>query len=348
VRDLSEVEGTAGGSGSESGSSSAPASSAPSGDASEDGGYAYASDVSAHRLVGADVCEIAGLVGGDSIDFEAAEAVYRDGRNSVNSDGTMRTLAGFAVAADRKHGLNAYYDTPTPLDEWVSGALAGTGRFAGQDEAARAEAVEKGVQNQILVAWMIHELESAMAKAADGNFDPASGAVHNWDEAWAYYHGANPQCAPYSTADKRAGNFGTTGSGETALANEAILEAMNTGRDALIGGDTDSARESADEVIRNLFITYSQASVRYASLVVEDLGESDTASASKHRAEGLAFFRVIEAIAASAGADVDSINAVYDPAAELGETGDGDTVRAALQPAWDTLGITADDIGYLD
>ena len=46
--------------------------------------------------------------------------------------------------------------------------------------------------NQVMIAWVIHELNAAMDKAADGNFDVASGAVHNWDEAWAFYHGSAP------------------------------------------------------------------------------------------------------------------------------------------------------------
>jgi hypothetical protein len=222
------------------------------------------------------------------------------------------------------------------------------GRFAAAGDGVRAQSIEKGIQNQVMVAWTIHELESALAKAADGNFDTADGAPHNWDEAWAFYHGSSPACAPYTTADKRAGDFGTTGSGTTAAANEAILEAMNTGRDALVEGDADAARAAADEVVRNLVITYSQASIRYASLVPSDVANNDLDAATEHRAEGLAFFRVIEAIVAEAGADVGTINAVYDLNGDLGDGGNGDDVRAALQPAWDSLGIAVADIGVLD
>ena len=65
-----------------------------------------------------------------------------------------------------------------------------------------------------MVAWALHEVVAAINKAADGNFDPASGAPHNWDEGWAFYHGADPGCGPFATADKRGGNFGTGTCGE--------------------------------------------------------------------------------------------------------------------------------------
>jgi hypothetical protein len=212
----------------------------------------------------------------------------------------------------------------------------------------RAQGVEKGMQNQVMIAWVVHELETALAEAADGDFDPAEGAVHNWDEAWAFYHGAEPGCAPYATANSRAGNFGTTGAdGETARANEAILAAMIEGRDALLAEDAAGAEAAAAEVVRNVVITYSQAVIRYASLVEDDLAADDTALARVHQAEGLAFWRVIEAIVTPLGADAEAIDAIYDLAEEPGANGFGDDVRAALEPAWEALGISGDDIGEL-
>lgn len=353
VRELgAETDGESGESASASASGSASAS-APASDtdaATEsttgDGGYEYASNVDAHRLVVADICGIGDLL--DAGDFEAVEAIYRDGVNSVNSDGTVRSIGGFAARDDRSHGLDAYYGSPAPLDEFVTAALTGTGIFDGQSDAVRAQGVEKGMQNQTMVAWVVHELNSAMAKADEGNFDVAEGAVHNWDEGWAFFHGAEVGCSPYATGDKRAANFGTVGAdGETALANEAILAAMIAGRDALLAEDGAGAKAAADEVVKNVAITYSQAAVRYASLIEVDVAEDDADSAEIHQAEGLAFWRVIEAYVAPVGADVDAINAIFDLANEPGANGFGDEVRTALQPAWDALGITADDIGEL-
>lgn len=266
----------------------------------------------------------------------------------MNSDGSVRTIGGFAARDDRNHGLDEYYGTPTPLDDFVSAAINGDGMFAGVSDGVRSQAIEKGIQNQIMVAWVEHELNSALDKAGDGDFDPASGAVHNWDEAWAFYHGSEPGCAPYATADSRAGNFATQGSdGETALANEQILNAMGDGRDALLNEDEARAASAGEEIRRAIFVTYSQAVIRYATLAPQDVDSGDDAAAAAHQAEGLAFWRVIEAWAADAGADVAAINTIFDLDNEPGANGGGDEVRSALAPAWEALGISADDIGEL-
>lgn len=294
------------------------------------------------------MCEIKDLLDQEPIDYTAIETIYSDGVNSVNSDGSVRSLAGFATAEGRLHGLDTYYGTPTPLDDFVSAAIAGEGTFAAGSDGVRSQAIEKGTQNQIMVAWVDHELNAALDKAAAGEFDPNEGAVHNWDEAWAFYHGAEPGCAPYATADSRAGNFGTTGSdGETARANEEILQAMVAGRDALLDSEAPGAEAAADLVRRAIFATYSQAVIRYATLIPQDVEAGDIDSAEAHQAEGLAFWRVIEAWAADSGADVGTVNQIFDLDSEPGVNGGGDEVRAALAPAWDSLGISAEDIGEL-
>ncbi len=338
------------GSGSASGSASAPASGSGTADdaaaSSGDGGYDYASNVDSHRLVVADLCPIGDLL--DAADFAAVEAIYRDGVNSVTGDGTLRTIGGFASRDDRSHGLDAYYGTPTPLDDFVTAALEGSGIFDGQADGVRSQGAEKGIRNQVMVAWVIHELNAALAKAAEGNFDVAEGAVHNWDEGWAFYHGSEPGCAPWATGNSRAGNFGTTGAdGETALANELILQAMIDGRDALIDEDAAGAEAAAADAVKGLSIIYSQAAIRYASLIEGDLAEGADETAKEHQAEGLAFWRVMEATLVGAGADGDAINAIFDLANEPGANGFGDEVRTALAPALASLGISEDDIGVL-
>ena len=294
----------------------------------------------------ADICGIGELL--DAGDFAAVEDIYRNGENSVKSDGSIRSIGGFAARDDRLHGLDAYYGTPAPLDEFITAALRGTGMFEGQRDAVRGQGAEKGIQNQAMVAWVVHEFNAALAKAHDGDFDVAGGAVHNWDEGWAFFHGAEPGCSPYATGNKRAANFGTTGAdGETAQANEIILAAMIAGRDALVGSDAAGAEAAAAEAVRGLAITYSQAAIRYASLIEGDLADGNDAKAKEHQAEGLAFWRVVEAYMVPVGADAAAMDAIFSLDNPPGANGFGDEVRAALQPAWDALGIAASDIGSL-
>jgi hypothetical protein len=354
VRDLGAEE-TAADSGSASGSASAsaPASgSAPASDSASsigsDGGYHYATDVSSHRLITVDVCEIAALLDADEIDYDAVESIYREGRNSVDSDGSVRTLAGFATATDRLHGLSDYYDSETPLDDFITAAIEGSGLFEGASDGVRSQGIEKGIHNQLMVAWVVHELNTAVDKADDGDLDPIEGAVHNWDEAWAFYHGAEPGCAPYGTAESRAGNFGTMNDdGSMSQANEQILAAMIEGRDGLLAENAKAGIDAGDSIRRAIWITYSQAAIRYASLIEEDLAADDAGAAATHQAEGLAFWRVIEADAAALGADAEAVNSIFDLGNEPGANGFGDEVRAALAPFWADAGITDDDIGEL-
>ena len=239
-----------------------------------DVGYSYASNVDTHRLVVIDVCDVKDLLDVAPIDFDAINVIYTDGKNSVKDDG-VRTIAGFATGEDKKHGLSDFYGTPAPLDEFVSSAIAGTGVFEGASDDVRSQGVEKGMQNQIMIAWVMHELNSAIAKAQDGNFDVAKGAVHNWDEGWAFYAGAEPGCGPYGTADKRGENFGTLTDGGTSVSNEAILAAMISGRDALLASNVAGAEAAAADVVKNVAITYSQAVIRYATKIIDDMAAGD-------------------------------------------------------------------------
>ena len=312
-----------------------------------DVGYAYASNVDTHRLVVIDVCDVKDLLDVDPIDFDAINVIYTDGKNSVKDDG-VRTIAGFATGEDKKHGLSDFYGTPAPLDEFVSSAIAGTGVFEGASDDVRSQGVEKGMQNQIMIAWVVHELNSAIAKGQDGNFDVAKGAVHNWDEGWAFYAGAEPGCGPYGTADKRGENFGTLTDGGTSVCERSDPRGHDFWSRCLACFELWQApRRPPLNVVKNVAITYSQAVIRYATKIIDDMAADDPDAAAKHAAEGLAFWRVIEAYVVPAGADGKTINAIFALDGDYGSDGGADEVRNALQPALDALGITDADIGTL-
>ena len=122
---------------------------------------------------------------------------------------------------------------------------------------------------------------------------------------------------------------------------------MIDGRDALLAEDVAGAEAAAEEAVRGLAITYSQASLRYAQLVENDLAENDVETARIHQAEGLAFSRVLAPQLADAGADMDTILGTFALSNEPAE-GWYVIIEEALAPAWDSLGIDRDtDIGQL-
>jgi len=261
-----------------------------------DGGYTYASNVDNHRMLMGDVCDIKDLSG--AYDWNGVKDIYEDGKHAEKSDGSYRTLMGFADASGKNHAYDAYYGADGSWNDFVSAAIDGTGPFEGESDTVRDQAVEKGIQNGVMTAYAIHELNAAIIKAEAGNWG-ADDAQHAWDEGWAFYHGPDDSnhdydgCGPYATAAKRGGNFGT---GDAT--NIATLAAMNAGLTALQNEDMQGVVDARDEVLKNIVIVYSQASVRYASKMTDDLAAGDTSDYDKHQAEGHAFYRVIEAYVA--------------------------------------------------
>ena len=261
-----------------------------------DGGYDYASNVDNHRMLMGDVCDIKDLSG--AYDWDGVMDIYENGEHAEKSDGSYRTLMGFADASGKNHAYDDYYGADGSWNDFVSAAIEGTGPFAGESDTVRDQATEKGIQNGVMTAYAIHELNAAIIKAEVGNWGPDD-AQHAWDEGWAFYHGPDDAdadydgCGPFATAAKRGGNFGT---GDAT--NIATLAAMNDGLTALKNEDMQGVIDARDEVLKNVVIVYSQASVRYASKMTDDLAAGDTADYDKHQAEGHAFYRVIEAYVA--------------------------------------------------
>lgn len=266
-----------------------------------DGGYEYASNVDNHRMLMGDVCDIKDLSG--AYDWTGVMDIYENGEHAEKSDGSYRTLMGFADASGKNHAYDAYYDADGSWNDFVSAAITATGPFAGESDTVRDQAVEKGIQNGVMTAYAIHELNAAIIKAEAGNWGPDD-AQHAWDEGWAFYHGPDDSnadydgCGPYATADKRAGNFGTANADGTSATNVATLAAMNSGLYAMQNEDMQGLVDARDEILKNIIIVYSQASVRYASKMTDDLAAGDSADYDKHQAEGHAFYRVIEAYVA--------------------------------------------------
>jgi hypothetical protein len=337
----------------------------------EDGGYTYASNVDNHRSLMKDLCDMKTAASSDGdYDFDTAKDIYMNGKNAEKSDGSFRTLAGFASADGKNHGYDAYYDATGSVGAHIMAAMDGTGDFAGVTDTVRYQGIAKLTVNMGMVAYTIHELNSAVAKADAGNVDNDSGAPHNWDEGWAFFHGPDEDygCSPAKVMEKRAADFGTQTDG-VSNALTASQTAMVDGLAALQAGDSAGYTAAVNTVVKNVVITYSQAVLKYTSKM--DSNESG----EKYQVEGYAFWKAIEAYSAaytnacvhtdesvryvgdSDASACDATNETFDghygadkineilnlqDATQLGTSYD---VTAHLEHVWAHYGITSDDIG---
>ena len=332
-----------------------------------DGGYTYASNVDNHRSLMKDLCDI--KTAASAYDWTTAKDIYTNGKNAQKSDDSFRTLAGFAAAEGKNHNYDTYYNQTGSIGAHIMAALDGTGDFEGTSDTVRYQGVAKLTANMGMVGYTIHELNAAIAKADAGNVDNDSGAPHNWDEGWAFFHGPDEDnsCGPVATLNKRGADFGTETDG---VSNTfiAIEDAMVAGLTALQAEDSAGYTDAANAVVKNVVIAYSQAILKYTSKM------DNNDSGEKYQAEGYAFWKTIEAYAAdytNACIDING-NVTYvgnsdETACSEGDTFDGhygadkineilnlqDTsqlgtshdVTDHLEHVWAHYGITSEDIG---
>ena len=259
-----------------------------------DAGYTYASDVENHRALMKDLCDIKAAASSDGgYDFATAKDIYTNGKNAEKSDGSFRTLAGFAAADGKKHAYDDYYNMSGAVGKHIMDAMEGTGDFTNTSDTVRYQGIAKLTANMGMVAYTIHELNSAVAKADAGNVDNDSGAPHNWDEGWAFFHGPEEDwsCSPAYTMKKRAADYGTETDG-VSNALTATTNAMVDGLAALQAEDSAGYTAATNTVVKNVIITYSQATLKYASKM------DNADSGEKYQVEGYAFWKTIEAYAA--------------------------------------------------
>ena len=256
-----------------------------------DGGYTYASNVDNHRSLMKDLCDI--KTAASSYDWATAKDIYQNGKNAEKSDGSFRTLAGFAAAEGKNHNYDTFYGEAGSINTHIMAAIDGTGDFAGTSDTVRYQGVAKLTANMGMIAYTIHELNSAVGKADAGNVDDDTGAPHNWDEGWAFFHGPDEDlgCAPANTFKKRSADFGTETNGVSNTLN-AVETAMVDGLAALQAEDQAGYTAAANTVVKNVIITYTQATMKYTYKM------DDADNGPKYQAEGYAFWKVIEAYVA--------------------------------------------------
>ena len=256
-----------------------------------DGGYTYASNVDNHRSLMKDLCDI--KTAASSYDWATAKDIYQNGKNAEKSDGSFRTLAGFAAAEGKNHNYDTFYGEAGSINTHIMAAIDGTGDFAGTSDTVRYQGVAKLTANMGMIAYTIHELNTAVGKADAGNVDDDTGAPHNWDEGWAFFHGPDEDlgCAPANTFKKRSADFGTETNGVSNTLN-AVETAMVDGLAALQAEDQAGYTAAANTVVKNVIITYTQATMKYTYKM------DDADNGPKYQAEGYAFWKVIEAYVA--------------------------------------------------
>ncbi|PSC73557.1 Fe-assimilating 1 [Micractinium conductrix] len=312
------------------------------------GTHTFGSDVSGYLDMSQDVCDLIAAV--DAKDWNSAEAIYKNGQNSLRSDGTTRKLQEWALdgAVDESHwGLySAYFKNDTAwLDTFIGAGFAGVAPWT--DAAARAQVVKKGVQSNLLVAYMFHEVDEAHEELEEGLTDPKTGAPHLVDEAAAIYFGTTcPTGSVADVANKRATSFGTLTTGPdgvcTAATNVAVAKAMAAMQAAAAAGD-DAAYEAASKDLEKAIVTiFVQATLTYAAELDELVGAGNDTAAEE--AEGVAFFRTIAPLVAQVAADdAETImTALMVPA-----KGVQDKVETAFAATLEAYDITAADLGTL-
>ena len=255
----------------------------------EDGGYTYASNVDNHRSLMADMCDIKAHA--NAGEWTAAKGIYMNGKNAEKSDGSFRTLYGFASAANKNHGYDAYYGVDGWINSIIMDALEGTGDFEGASDTVRYQGVAKLTANLGMIGYTIHELNAALIKANDGNFDDNSGAPHAWDEGWAFVHGPdeNVGCSPVATLNKRGADFGTEHTDGLANTTYNIQQAMISGLASLQAEDAAGATDQVNVIVKNVIVAYSQAVLKYTAKM------DDSTNGEKYQAEAYAFWKTIEA-----------------------------------------------------
>ena len=275
--------------------------------------YTPVSNVASHLALALDARDIAALLKASPVDYTAIGQIYSEGKNSQRSDGTVRTLKGFATDAERAEQFAdaaALYGSPTFLDDEISAAINGTGIAAGWSDGQREQAVNKGIL-RILYYWVLDELGAAKADLAAGEVDPAEGAPHAWDEGWAFYVGAADESGarPYAlaaTALKREADYKKDG-----LIDAPLRQALADGLEAIEEGDAAALDEAEKQVQSRLNAIFYIATARYFNNAYAAAAKGDTSATAVALVEGLSFYRTIQPIVAAADAEADEIISAF-------------------------------------
>jgi hypothetical protein len=262
------------------------------------GGYTPVSNVVEHSQIVYDIKDI--TMAANELEWANAKTIYQNGRYSCKSLSSVRNLQAFVNAATVESKLKgmAFFDSFTggtgpaashgviagngrldlPLtfwDDFVIGALDGTGDFVGLSDTMRKTAVKKGILG-VLTMYTTRELESAISKAVAGETADTQ-AAHAWDEGWAFYYGALLEDGAYKGkysawefTMKRDSDYGVDSNNNVVAAavegKSLILSYFRQGLKAS-RNDTLSVTEmiaARDNIYRILALSSIRAALKYA------------------------------------------------------------------------------------
>ena len=238
--------------------------------------YTFANDVGASLQFSEAIADIKSmLTNGDSMANVAA----------AYTNLGLRGLADLPRIDD----FNTEHGSVTWISDLMDLALASPNTWVPK-LSARNEIIEKTLMDALAVQCILDDLAHA---ATASHTDLVKQAF--FDHAAAKFLGTSTArgSTVFARGNKRGLNYGTAPDGINSAASLAILDALKTG--AAVSGNLaadDTARAAQIAIVtRQIKIIYSQATLRYAKLVNDDLAENNPFA--EHQAEGMAFFNVI-------------------------------------------------------
>jgi hypothetical protein len=327
----------------------APSAAQPtSGPTKGDGVYTPVSNVALYQLIALDVAEIARLTNavneGKPLPSQEILAIYEQAKHAKVGQ-NARPLRKFAADPARAKDFPedaAFFKSETFLDDPVIAAINGSGPAARYTPAQRRQAIQKGLL-RILHYYTLYELNGAEAKLKAGNVDPATGAPHNVDEAWAIYVGVEQDGKyPYAlaaTALSREQNFKREGT-----IDKPLREALERAKKAALNKDLEGFQQAKRDVQARLNALFYLAAARYLNESLKAAKDGRAEQAATAQAEGFAFYQTIQPVVATVDAAADRAIVEHYQAEPSKLTAESrDRALAGLNKAAEALGLKASE-----
>lgn len=317
-------------------------------------GVTFVSDVSPYLNISRDICLIKDVLNSKDPDYTFAKGIYMDGFNAklASKDGGLISMR--RMVTDTKVGepfwtmYQKHFNNPVWMDDLLMRAFNGLSPY--DTNTARVQLIVKTLESSMQVAYVMHELDAAIAKAKAKKLSPESGAPFSVDKAWAIFVGGDTNCGLWVASLKRANEFGTKKDCDTSTVAYNIRNAIIAAQKAALKGDVDGLIKARDIIQSQLSVIYIQAVITYAhemyldKLAQDKLSMSNT-SAAEHQVEAFAFYRTIAPLVAVANA---TAGAALDYWLFPGQPVVDDVdlkVARAFSAAYPGLGVTPKDIG---